>query len=141
MSKNMRSFLILTFVLMSFPLWARSVPPADTVSDTDIISAVTAAIRSGDAQTLASFFAVSVDLMVPGSEGTYSRSQAELIVKDFFKSNAPRAFAVRHQGSSGEGANFVIGLLETTSGNFRVYFLVKSSGAGAQLTQLQFEEE
>ncbi len=137
----MRYLLMLVLLLLSGHVVAASIPPPDSTNDSDIIPAVAAAIRTGDAQTLASFFAVSLDLTVPGSEGTYSRSQAELIVKDFFKTNNPRAFSIRHQGMSGEGAHFVIGQLETTNGSFRVYFLVKTTAGQARLTQLQFEED
>lgn len=115
--------------------------PGDTIMLGDITPAIAAAIKSGDAATLAGYFNTTIDLTLPGSEGTYSKSQAELIVKGFFASNTPEDFTINHRGSSGEGSQFCIGDLITDNGNYRTYFLVKAINGRSVLTQLQFEEE
>ena len=107
----------------------------------DITKSIASAIRAGNANALSSYFNSSIDLTVPGSDGTYSKSQAEMIVKNFFAQYPPSAFTIKQQGSSGEGSSFTIGLLETAKGNFRTYFLLKTSGGQQLIHQLQFEEE
>ena len=137
----MRPFLLAVFLLFNQLLSASPIQLPDTTANADIIPAVASAIRSGDAQALASYFAATVDLTVPESEGTYSKSQAELIVKGFFNTSHPSGFSIRHQGLSGEGCNFCIGRLDSDNGPYRVYFLVKTINGQSQITQLQFEEE
>ncbi len=137
----MRALLLTVLLCCSQCLIVRSADPGDTLAMGDITPAVASAIRSGNAQALAAYFAPSIDLTVPESEGTYSKAQAELIVKGFFNANHPSAFVIQHQGSSGEGSQFCIGSMTSTSGNFRVYFLIKTTGGTALITQLQFEAE
>lgn len=115
--------------------------PGDSTTAADITPAVAAALRSGNSVALASYFSASIDLAVPGSEGTYSKSQAELIVKGFFSANKPTDFIIQHQGNSSEGAQFCIGLLETENVNYRTYFLIKTLNGLSLISQLQFEEE
>lgn len=137
----MRSFVfILLFCLTSWASAANLGLPGDTATEGDIVPAVASAIRAGDAQKLASYFAATIDLTVPGSEGTYSRSQAELIVKGFFSANPPSSFVIQHQGTSAESSSFCIGRMDSGDSHFRVYFLVKTINGTALITQLQFEE-
>jgi hypothetical protein len=130
----------LLFLISSVAL-ATPIDPVDSIGTGDITPAVAAAIRSGNAGALAVYFSATIDLTVPGSDGTYSKSQAELIVKEFFTSTPPTGFIIKHQGSSGEGSQFCIGSLETENVNFRTYFLIKTINGVSLITQLQFEEE
>ena len=52
------------------------------------------AIITGNASSLAKNFNNSIDLLIPGNEGTYSKAQAEIIIGNFFKANPPKSFAV-----------------------------------------------
>ncbi len=117
--------------------------PIDSLNnpDQDINSAVASAIKGGDAKTLALYFNSSIDLTVPGSDGTYSKSQAEMIVKNFFAQNKPVSFSVNQNGNSSEGSQYSIGTLVSAKAKFRTYFLVKKIGGKQVITQLQFEQE
>jgi hypothetical protein len=138
---NMKIAAFVFLFLLSSIVIATPIDPVDSVVTGDITPAVAAAIRSGNSSSLAAYFSATIDLAVPGSDGTYSKSQAELIVKGFFDSNPPKAFIIKHQGSSGEGSQFCIGSLETDNANFRTYFLIKTINGASLITQLQFEEE
>ena len=107
----------------------------------DITASVAAAINSGDSKKLASYFNSSIDLTVPGTEGTYSKSQAEMIVKDFFTKNPPVSFKINQQGSSNEGSQFAVGTLLTKSTTYKTYFLIKKVNNVPLIHQLQFEAE
>ncbi len=107
----------------------------------DITSAVAAAINTGDAKKLASFFSPSIDLTLPGTEGTYSKSQAEMIVKDFFTKYPPASFKINQQGSSNEGSQFAVGTLISKAATFKTYFLIKKRDGIPLVHQLQFEQE
>lgn len=107
----------------------------------DITASVVAAISIGDSKKLASYFNSSIDLTVPGYDGTYSKSQAEMIVKDFFAKYPVVSFKINQQGSSNEGSQFAVGTLTAKSTTFRTYFLIKKINNIPLIHQLQFEEE
>jgi len=107
----------------------------------DIIADIGNAIKTGNATTVSKYFNSTLDLMVPGNDGTYSKSQAELILKDFFSKNPPKSFTISHQGSSNDGSLYAIGNYVTDSGSFRTYFLLKKMNAGYLIQKLEFEGE
>ena len=111
-------------------------PPAEVSSE------VSSAIRIGNSREVAKHFGSNVDLKFPGNEGTFSRNQAELIVRNFFSRNAPAAFSVQHQGPSRDGSLYVIGNYRTKNGEaYRVYFLIKTISENTVLHLLQFEKQ
>jgi hypothetical protein len=124
--------IITSSVLVSFTIFQ---------DDDDITNNIVKAIRSGDSKELSKFFNSTIDLTVPGNEGSFSKTQAEIIVKDFFAKNQPDSFTVNNQGSSKGGAKFSIGALVTSDKTYRVYFLIKKNTDKYQIQQLQFEVE
>lgn len=105
----------------------------------DISNDIAVAIKNGNSKELAKFFNTSIDLTVPGNDETFSKAQAELIVKDFFQKNPPKSFAVNHQGSSNDGSKYSIGTYVSSTGSYRTYFLLKKVGNSFFIQQLQFE--
>jgi len=115
-------------------------------SETDFFQAVnvsrdiTAALEKGSAKEVSEFFGTNVDLKIPGSDGTFSKNQAELLLRDFFKTHPPEKFTIGHQGSSNDGSVYVIGHFKSQNNNtFRTYFLLKKISGKMILHQLQFE--
>lgn len=98
------------------------------------------ATQNGDAATLAAAFNDNVELVLPGKSGIYSRSQAEMVVRDFFSSADPQEFKIMHEGTR-DNASYVIGTLVCKSENFRVYFLTKSSEKKIIIHQLRIERQ
>lgn len=135
-----RFFYIVFILVVSAKIMAS---PIDSVisPDQDINASVANAIKAGDAKTLAAYFNSSIDLTVPGSDGTFSKSQAEMIVKNFFSQNKPVSFSINQNGNSSEGSQYSIGTLVSAKGKFRTYFLVKKISGKSVITQLQFEQE
>lgn len=97
------------------------------------------AIQNADARSLSLCFGKTVDLALPGNEGIHSRTQAEMILKDFFQANPPSEVSIKHQGSSRDGASFVIASYKSETRQFRVYFLVREGGDGLKVRQLKFD--
>lgn len=46
---------------------------------------VVRSINNGDAASVAKYFDNSVEMVLPGKSSTYSKSQAEMILKDFLQ--------------------------------------------------------
>ena len=81
-------------------------------------------LNKGNSRILARHFNNTIELVVLDNEDIYSKSQAEIILRDFFSANRPVKFELLHQGGP-ESSRFAIGNLETKNGNFRIYFLLK----------------
>lgn len=110
--------------------------------DADAISKnITKAIKIGNAKELALYFSQNIELTVIESDGTYSKSQAEIIIKDFFAKNPPLDFSINHKGSSKDSSEFYIGSYKTASQKtYRIYFLIKSVSNKMLIQQLQIQE-
>ncbi|HRG91269.1 MAG TPA: DUF4783 domain-containing protein, partial [Chitinophagales bacterium] len=60
---------------------------------------IAANIRSGNASALAANFSGNVEITVKDAGNSYSKSQAEMVLKNFFGSHQPKSFTVAHQGT------------------------------------------
>lgn len=124
-------FLISFFLITGF---AYSVPQSVTTE-------ITAAIRAADDEKLAVYLNNTVDLTLPGNEGTYSKNQAQLIIKDFFSKTPPESFEINHEGASNNGSLYLIGTYKATGKTYRVYMLIKKISGKYLIQQLQFEAD
>lgn len=111
------------FCLMSF------------VSLDEIISA----IKNGNASQLSKFFDNTVEITFSDRSNAYSKSQAELVVKDFFNNNAVKNFEIVHRGDN-DGAQYLIGTLQTNNGEFRTTIFLKQKGDKQLLQEIRFEK-
>jgi len=101
---------------------------------------VNKAIRAGDAGMLASNFNSSLDISIPDTDETMSKSQATQVMKSFFKANPPKSFVENYNGSSREATKFIIGTY-TSVKSYKTYVLLKEKDGKYLIVQLQFEEE
>jgi hypothetical protein len=129
-SNNMKKHLGFATVLVS--LFLVSFTPLYSIDD------VVTAMRNGNASQLSKYFDTRVDITVPGKSDNYSKSQAELILKDFFASNEVKGFQVKHKGKQ-NGSEFCIGLLQTRNGDYRTKFFMKKKGDLQVVQELGFE--
>ena len=102
---------------------------------------ITAAIRAADDEKLATYLNNTVDVTLPNNEGTYSKNQAQLILKDFFSKTPPESFEINHEGSSNNGSLYLIGSYKSTNKTYRVYILIKNISGKYLIQQLQFEDD
>lgn len=108
----------------------------------EIFDEISVAIKSGDVKMLSRNFNSSIDLTIGSQENTYSKAQAEQVLRDFFDSAKPSGFTIIHQGLSKEGAKYAIGNLSTSQGkNYRVYLYVKQVGNAYLVNELRFMPE
>jgi hypothetical protein len=80
----------------------------------------------------------NVELVIGAKNDVFSKQQASGIINDFFRSNKVNSFQVLHKGNK-DNANFAIGTLKTSSGNYRVYVLTRKQGATPLIQQLRIE--
>jgi len=102
---------------------------------------ITAAIKLGNSKELAKYFAPNVELVIGNKSGSYSKAQAEIMVKDFFAKNPVKNYKVMHQGNSQDNSLYTIGDLTAASKNYRTYYLLRKSGDTYTIHQLRFEDK
>ncbi|NPA35263.1 MAG: DUF4783 domain-containing protein [Chlorobi bacterium] len=102
----------------------------------DIIDAT----RDGDASALSEYFNENIELVIPQKSGIFSKSQAEMVLKEFFTNNPPENFRIIHEGSR-QNASFAIGNYLTNSGTYRFYFLTKNENGKLLIHQLRIEKQ
>jgi len=105
--------------------------------DKEIINAISTA----NTQLLSKYFFTNIELSLPSVQGSYSKTQAEFIIKNFFNNNPPASFSIINEGlSGGEKSRFFLGNYVSTNGNkYRVYYLCKEIAGKNVITILKFE--
>ncbi|WP_346317257.1 DUF4783 domain-containing protein [Chitinophaga sp. YIM B06452] len=101
---------------------------------------VVSAIKQGDAAALSKQLDKTVEINMAGRNNSYSKAQAEIILKDFFAKNQVKSFEIIHKGEGG-GSLFGIGNLVTSGGNFRLSFFLQKKGNELVLNELRFESK
>ena len=102
-------------------------------------TAISNAIKSGNATELATYLSSSVDLTLLSVEDVYSKEQAEVILTRFFSENSPASFAIKHEGKSKMDDHFYIGDLITSNGTYRLTFFLKNESSKYRIRQLRVE--
>ena len=100
---------------------------------------ISAAIKVGNYKELSKHFDTKVELTLNAKEDSYSKTQAELIIKDFFAKGKVSNYQVIHRGKSPDGAKYSIGTLTTTNAAYRTYVLTKEVNGNLRIQQLRFE--
>lgn len=99
------------------------------------------AIKAGSSKELVRYMADNIDINLDSKKSTYSRAQAEFVMKDFFKKYVVTDFQFVHQGESKDGHKYAIGSYKFEGGTYRVYLLLKSVKGVYLIDTLDFSEE
>jgi len=107
----------------------------------DIYDDIALAVKNGNYKEVAKFFNVRVELKIGEAENIYSKSQAEIMLRDFFTKNPSINFTIKHKGASAKDLSYIIGDYQSSTGNFRTYFLFKQEGTTLFIQELHFDRE
>jgi len=107
----------------------------------DEFDTIAASIKAGDAHSIALHFDKTVEIKTDDKSITYSKNQAELVLKDFFIRIVPKSFNIIHRGSSAKGARYIIGTLESAQGNYRCFVYVKDLNGRQLIEEMNFEKQ
>jgi hypothetical protein len=127
MYKKIMSLMVISLMSLSY-LFAQN-------------SVISNALTTGNIASISAYIDVHVSITVLDNENTYTKQQAEMILKDFFAKHPPKSYATVHEGTSPEGSKFTVGNLITTSGNFRTFFLIKQKGSSFIIQEIRFEAQ
>ena len=125
-------FLVLSLLLMV---------SLNTQAQNEVLTNGRIALKNGSAKELAKYFSDIVEVNFDGAKATYSKTQAEFVLKDFFRRYPPLSFEYIHQGSSKEGLKYSIGKYTYEGGHFRVYMLIKKINGIFVIDTLEFSKD
>jgi hypothetical protein len=95
-------------------------------------------LRSGNATELSRYVDDNIEIALPDKSNSYSKSQAVMVLQDFFTNNGIRGFEVTHKGDNG-GSQFCIGTLKTRAGNYRTTFFMKTKNGKQLVKEIRFQ--
>lgn len=124
----MKKYLLPFFILLLFSSFI-------TITFVPVINA----LKSGNAKEVAKYFDSTVEITLPEKSNSYSKSQAQLVLKEFFKSINVKGFEVIHQ-SENAGSQYCIGNLKTDMGPYRTTIYMKQKGEKQLIQELRFEK-
>ena len=110
-------------------------------AQSDVINNVKSAMKSGSSKEIAKFLSQNVDVTIDDDFQTYSKTQAEYALRDFFKKNVPDGFSIIHQGTSKGNLHFVIGQYTSNSNNFRVWLRMKDVSGRYLIHEISLTKE
>jgi len=110
-------------------------------AQSDIIGQVKETIKAGSAKELAKYLSPTVDITIEGSVETYSKAQAEFVLRDFFKQHAPTEVSIIHQGSSKGGQPFAILQYKSGADTYRLFMKIKTVNSTQLLDDIRFTKE
>lgn len=95
--------------------------------------------RNGNSKEIAKYFNASVELNIASETDTYSKAQAEQILRDFFNKNMPVNSSVIHLINT--NPNYQIGILSvlTKTVKYRVTVTFKKTSGDFLITELRIE--
>lgn len=114
---RMNKILLLVFLASLFFVPSRVLEDRDTAA---VFNQVLASFRTGSSKELAKHFEPSILLNLNGQNGNYSKTQAEFILKDFFRKNPPKDFSILHKGGNGNASLYYVGTYLSENSQFRV---------------------
>jgi hypothetical protein len=105
-----------------------------------VLEDVVNAIRNSNVVTLEKYYDNVVPITINNTQSAYSRTQASLVLKDFFSKNVPKDILILNSGSATANSQFAIGTLTTSSGTFNIYILLKSKDNVFLLQELRLNK-
>jgi hypothetical protein len=133
-AKIVRAFLV-TFICLL------ALGNASANAQNEVINNVRDALKTGSSRELSKYLNNTVEISINGEKSSYSRNQAEFVLRDFFNKYPSQGFRYVHQGSSKEGLKYTVGTYTYDRGEFRVFMLIKQIGGTYLVDKIDFNEE
>jgi len=123
---------ILVFTSIAFVFLSSAFKPINSLDD------VIGALKNGNAQELSKYIDDKIEISLPDKSDSYSRSQAVMVLKDFFTNNGVTGFEVQFKGENG-GSQFCVGKLQTKGGSYRTTVFMKTKEGKQLVKEIRFQ--
>lgn len=131
MFASLYSLLLSIILVTAIPAFAQNA----------IIEEIVPIIKAGSSRDLARFFDNTIELNMHSVQGDYSKSQAELVVRDFFKKFPPKDFQVVKEGETGSSIKYYIAYYTCQEQTFRVLIKTKDIKDKPVIYSLDFKKD
>lgn len=101
--------------------------PAQTIKpdiQNPLVEQIEHALKQGSSKEIAKIMDATIEIKLGDNRGNFSKNQAEIILRDFFKKHPPKNFKIVHQSESSETISYLIGNYQSPTGLFKT--LIKS---------------
>lgn len=98
------------------------------------------ALKTGNAIEIAKYFDNTVEITLPDKSYSYSKSQAEVVLRDFFNNNPVKKFDILHKGDNA-GSQYCIGTLVTKNASYRTTVYMKQKGKRQTIQEIRFDNQ
>jgi hypothetical protein len=106
------------------------------------LDAISAALNSGDVETLSKYFLDNVEISIQDKEQIYTKAKAADVLRSFFDANKPKSFSQVHKGTSRESSDqYCIGNLSAVTSDYRVYLYLKVSGNSISIQEIRMDKQ
>jgi len=122
-------YTLLTSIFLTFQ-------PAQTLPYSKLVSA----FEQNNADAIVALSKDKVLINILGTEGAYSKSQAVLVLKDFFTKKPGNSFDFIFKGQESSEGSFSIGTYTSKSEKFRVTIHFKKIGGDFKIESLSIEK-
>lgn len=122
-------------LLLFFLFWFS--PPVESGSISQI-DPIISAIQDGSSSELARFFNPTISLNINGQQGEYSKNQAEIVLKDFFKKNPPLDFSLVFKNENQSSVSTYIGEYASGQSSYKVFIKVSQAESSFRIYGLDF---
>lgn len=103
------------------------------------IDDVIRSLQNGGASAISRYFDENVDITLIERSNRYSKSQAQMVLRDFLNNHPVLGFELGRRGESA-GREFCTGILKTTKGNFRATMVVRQRSGRSLLQEIRIEK-
>lgn len=109
----------------------------------DLTNTLVSYIREGDATSLASHFQATLDIGLPEKDQDYSKTQAEMVLKDFFNNNPCTDFKIESSGDSENQTFHIIGIYHSNQEKYQMLLLMKKQADSDKMLifKIKFEKK
>lgn len=104
------------------------------------IEEIIASLKTGNVSQIVKYFDTTVEITLPDKSNSYSKSQGEMILRDFFTNSPVKSFDVIHKGEN-SGSEYCIGTLVTKTGTYRTTVFMKQKGDRQTIQEIRFESK
>lgn len=134
--------ILFTFkILLSLALFVFLGTAAVQAQDSDPFEEISTAMKSGNAKYLTTVANETLEIGFDGDNAGYSKTQAEFVLKDFFRNNKPDDFEYVHKGASGRNVKYAVGKLSCRRSSYRTVLYLKSVKGKYLIDKINFTKE
>lgn len=110
----------------------------EPVEEKRSIESIVSALNQGSSSNLSQYFDSSITLNINGQQGSYSKNQAEVVLRGFFKKNPPQSFSVVYKNENNASFSSYVGEYQSIASSYKVFIKVSFHEDQFKLYSLEF---